>query len=35
MIVYPYQYINRSGIPTLKSTEVKVNGTTSVDHIEV
>lgn len=33
MIVYPYQYINRSGIPTLKSTEVKVNGASSVDFV--
>lgn len=33
MIVYPYQYINKGGIPTLKSTEVKVNGTTSVDYV--
>ena len=33
MIVYPYQYINRGGIPTLKSKSVQVNGTTSVDFI--
>lgn len=33
MIVYPYQYINRNGIPTLKSTSVQVNGTSSVDFV--
>ena len=31
MVVYPYQYVNRAGIPTVKSTSVQVNGTTSVD----
>lgn len=33
MALLPYQYINRNGIPTIKSTGVTVNGTTSVDFI--